>query len=264
MYRSRLSVFISIFLLILVFIVLHYTKVLGSTEYILRRFFSPISQKIFSVGSYLKEKKEFFNHDVLSENEVLKEKLLECQKDTALVKMLRDENSELRDQLSFFQSKDFVHVGAEVIGRNIQPLGSTLVINRGKRDGIAQGNAVIISNGILIGKVIQAEEESSLVRLLNDNQSKVAATILNREKSIGIVEGGYGISVRMNFIPQQEDIHVGDLVITSGLETGMPRGLLIGNIAAIEKEAYEPFQKTVLNPSASLSSLTFVSVILRK
>lgn len=264
MYRSRFSVFISIFLLIVVFIVLHYTKVLGSTEYILRQFFSPISQKIFSLGSSLKEKKGFLSGDLRQQNEILELKLLEYQKDTTVIKMLQDENNELREQLNFFQSKDLAHIGAEVIGRNIQPLGSTLVINRGKKDGIQEGNAAIIANGILIGKVIQAEEESSLVRLLNDNQSKIAATILNREKSIGIVEGGFGISVRMNFIPQQEDIHVGDLVVTSGLEVGIPRGLLIGNIAAIEKEAYEPFQKTVLNPSAPLSSLTFVSVILSK
>ncbi len=148
-----------------------------------------------------------------------------------------------------------------MIARDIQPLGSTLIIDRGTNDGVEVGNAVIISNGILIGKVAEAEAESSMVRLLNDNQSKIAATVLTHDKSIGVIEGGYGISVRMNFIPQQEDVRVGDLVVTSGLEKGMPRGLLIGNVAAVEKEPYQPFQTAVLHPEARLSNISLVSVL---
>jgi len=250
MSRSRLTTFLSIFFLIVLFIVLHYTGVLKKPEYFIRRVLSPISRTIYSSSVSLK------NVQAMTE-----ESLLACKNDTANLKALQEENAELRRQLDFFKANNYTHIGAEVIGRNIEPLGSTLVVNRGLRDGVKEGNAVVISSGVLIGKVAKAEEESSLVRLLNDNQSKVAATILNHDKSLGVIEGGYGISVRMNFIPQQEDVRVGDLIITSGLETGMPRGLLIGNVAAVEKEAYEPFQRATLSPAASLSSLSVVSII---
>lgn len=247
MNQSRLRTFVSIFFIITLFITLHYLGFLGSVEYFFRRILSPISSHIYASS--------------LSFKAQTPQELLIAETNAANLKLLQDENAELRNQLNFFSSHNFVHIGAEVIGRNIEPLGSTLVVNRGTKDGVKPGNAVIISDGVLIGKVASAVEESSLVRLLNDNQSKVAATILNHDKSLGVIEGGYGISVRMNFIPQQEEVRVGDLIVTSGLEAGMPRGLLIGNVAAIEKEAYEPFQIATLSPAASLSSVAQVSII---
>lgn len=262
MNQSRLRTFLSIFFIIALFITLHYLGFLQSVERFFRRILSPISSTIYSSSVSLKEKTEDFRSDPQAELVQVKNTLLACQTDTANIKLLQDENNELRSQLNFFSAhKNLVHIGAEVIGRNIEPLGSTLVVNRGAKDGVKTGNAVVISNGVLIGKVASVVEESSLVRLLNDNQSKIAATILNHDKSLGVVEGGYGISVRMNFIPQQEDVRVGDLIVTSGLEAGMPRGLFIGNVAAIEKEAYEPFQRATLSPAAPLTSIPHVSII---
>lgn len=261
MNRPRLATFVSIFFLIVLFILLHYLGVLKKTEYFLRRLLSPISAQIYSGSIFVKDAQANWHTDPQAELVKSKEALLSCQTDTASLKLLQDENNELRSQLNFFSTQKFVHIGSEVIGRNIEPLGSTLIINRGKKDGVQTGNAVVISQGVLIGKIAKVEEESSLVRLLNDNQSKVAATIVNHDKSLGVIEGGYGISVRMNFIPQQEDVRVGDLIVTSGLEAGMPRGLLIGNVAAVEKEAYEPFQRAILSPAAALSSISLVSVI---
>lgn len=262
MNRSRLMTFVSIFFLIVIFIILHYTGVLKKPEYFLRQILSPLSQTIYSSGIFLQEVQNEFDKNSQEKMFQTKEQILSCEKNISDLKLLQAENAELRSQLNFFKGQNYFHVGAEVIGKNIEPLGSTIVVNRGLRDGLIRGAAVVIGNGILIGKVAKVEEESSLVRLLNDNQSKIAATILNHEKSLGVVEGGYGISVRMNFIPQQEDVRVGDMIVTSGLEAGMPRGLYIGNIAAIEKEAYEPFQKAILSPAASLSSISSVSIVL--
>ncbi len=261
MNKSHFRTFLSIFFIIGLFIALHYAGLLLSVEYFIRRILSPISTHIYSSSIFIREKAASLRANPQADLPVLKNKLLICQTDTANIKLLQDENSELRSQLNFFSSHSFVHIGAEVIGRNIEPLGSTFVVNRGTKDGVKPGNAVIVSNGVLVGKVASAVEESSFVRLLNDNQSKIAATILNHDKSLGVIEGGYGISVRMNFIPQQEEVKIGDLIVTSGLEAGMPRGLLIGNVAAIEKEAYEPFQRATLSPAASLNSIAQVSII---
>jgi rod shape-determining protein MreC len=65
----------------------------------------------------------------------------------------------------------------------------------------------------------------------------------------------------MNYIPQNEIIKVGDMVITSGLEENVPSGLLIGVIEAVEKEAYQPFQKAVITPSVDLTKIKQVLVI---
>ena len=86
---------------------------------------------------------------------------------------------------------------------------------------------------------------------------------MSRDRSIGIVEGGYEISIQMNFIPQNEELNVGDAIVTSGLEETIPRGLLIGRVEAVKKEAYEPFQQAVITPAAPLHALTVVTVLTR-
>ncbi len=185
-----------------------------------------------------------------------------CAIDTAENKLLKEENEELRKQLNFFAKNNFQHVGAEVIGRTVDPLNTVVTINRGKKDGISPSNPVIVGDGVLIGSIIQTFETISYVRLINDNQSKVGATLMNEDRTIGLVEGGYDIGVQMNFIPQNEVVSPGDIVVTSGLTENMPRGLMIGKVEFVEKQPLEPFQQAILDPLADLSYLNNVSILI--
>lgn len=178
------------------------------------------------------------------------------------ITQLSAENSELRTQLNYFEKKSIDHLLADVVGREIIGTDQTIIIDRGFRDGIRLSDPVVVEDGILIGKIIKTDETISIVRLLNDNSSRIGATILNRDKSLGVVEGGFGISLRMSLIPRDEVVLVNDQIISSGLETSTPRGLLIGNVAEIENEPYKPFQQAVITPATDFSKLTEVSVLL--
>ena len=103
---------------------------------------------------------------------------------------------------------------------------------------------------------------SSVVQLISDQYSKIAATVLNRDKSIGVVEGGFGLSLQMNFIPQNENISVGDNIITSGLEEEIPYGLILGYVDVVRKEPYQPFQKAILSSFVDISKAQNVSILL--
>lgn len=190
------------------------------------------------------------------------EKNTELNSKLAEFSSVKDENEELRKLLNFKQKMGLEFVTANVIGKNNDGLEKMILINAGSRNGLKNGEAVINGEGILIGKVASTNRQTAMVRLLSDSQSKVAGTVLNREKSLGVIEGGYGLSIRMKFIPRNEVIVVGDQVITSGLEEGFPKGLLIGEIEAVENEAYQPFQQAVLTPAVDLEKLTVVSVLL--
>lgn len=241
----------------------HYLNWLRPAENMLRALISPASQKMYNLSVAVGQKEEKFSspEELTQAYKNLKEDWLKNKIDTANFKLLQDENTELRQQLNFLQKKSWQTVGAEVLGKNIDPLGNTVIINRGAKDGIQVGNPAIVSDGILIGKVVKIETATAVVRLLNDNQSKVAATAVNKDKSLGLVEGGYGISVYLNYIPQNETLAVNDLVVTSGLEANIPKGLLIGTIEAIEKEAYQPFQRAVISPLSDLNKILSVSII---
>lgn len=177
------------------------------------------------------------------------------------LKSLEQENIELRKLLNFFHRRNFTMITADVVGKNTNSAEKMIIIDAGESAGIKIGQPVIAGDGILIGTIAKTEPAMSLVRLINDNQSKIAATILNKDGSLGVVEGGYGLSVRMNFIPRNESVLIGDQIITSGLEQNMPRGLLIGEVAVAENEAYQPFQQAVLTPATDLSRLITVGVL---
>ena len=186
--------------------------------------------------------------------------LTACIAEDTKIRLLEEENTNLRDQLKFSE-KNNVSLGADVIGRDLDPLGTTLIINRGVSDRVAINQPVILGNGFLIGKIVRVEAHTAVVRLLSDYQSKVAATVMNREKSLGLVIGGYGLTIKLDLIPQNEVIQPGDVIITSGLEAGIPRGLVIGMVEVVEKKQQEPFQQAVLKTSADLHNISVVSII---
>ena len=262
-FKTRNYLFLA-FILILI-TSFHYLGWLNFIERSARALIIPISTKITHwrvssqdfFGSY------FSNKDILvdSYNKCLvKNQGIEISD----VKMrdLEQENNELRKQLGFFHRRNFTHVTADVVGLNTDNVEKMIIINAGEKDGLKNDQPVIAGDGIIVGTIAKVEKDIAMVRLINDNQSKIAATLLNKDSSLGVVEGGYGLSIKMNFIPRNEVVLVGDKVITSGLEENIPRGLLIGEVSVAENEAYQPFQQAVLTPAIDLSKLFIVSVLI--
>ena len=180
----------------------------------------------------------------------------------AKVKILEDENFELKKQINFKSNKKFNSVTTAVLGRSLDTTENTIIIDGGENLGFKVNQPVVVGEGVLAGKVVKVENDISIVRLISDSLYKVSAMIINKDNSLGTVEGGYGLSLRLKFIPRNEVVMVGDSVVTGGLETDCPRGLLIGSVAVIENEAYKPFQQAVLTPAADLSRLTVVTVLI--
>lgn len=176
-------------------------------------------------------------------------------------KILEQENFELKNQLNFKNKDTFNLITAEIVAKNLDTADQVIILNRGINDGIKLDSPVTSGDGVLVGRIIKVEENISFARVLSDNQSKIAATILNNDHSLGIIEGGFGLSIKMNFIPRNENIITGDQIITSGLEMGMPRGLIIGKVAAIENESYQPFQQAVITPAVDYEKIIFVGVL---
>ena len=101
----------------------------------------------------------------------------------------------------------------------------------------------------------------SKVLLLTDNKSKVAATIQNSEKTTGLIEGQFGLSLAMTNIPQDQEVKVGDLIVTSGLEGKIPKDLLIAKVENINQVESEIFKTALLSPIISFDNLSYVLVV---
>lgn len=266
--KPRGKIFFSISIAILLVVFLHFLGWINPIENLFRKVIANGSALVYRSTIYFTQqsmKKSRGSVDVCighcgSRENVDYQKELELNK--AKVRILEGENSLLREKLNFFASSEYSYVSADVIGRNIDLVDTTLVINVGSNYGVKINNPVIIGKGILIGKIARVTENNAVVRLIDDSQSKIAAMVMGMNKSIGLVEGGYGVSVRLSFVPQNEIIKPGDLVVSSGLEPDMPKGLGIGTIEVVEKKPQEPFQEAVLKALVELRNIDVVSVII--
>lgn len=171
------------------------------------------------------------------ENQKLKSALDTLIRIKAEYDLLQQENEKLRALLAF-QSKahDYTLYPAEVIGRDVSTWDEVLVLNRGAKDGLAPGLAVITDKG-LIGIIDAVSTFTSNVRLLGNLSTRqhIAVMTTGEQRAYGVIESydhENGLLV-MGKMPLDTDVHLGETVVTSGLGGLLPPGLPIGSIEKV-------------------------------
>lgn len=181
----------------------------------------------------------------------------------AALQQAEQDNINLRQLLDFFEddAKDLPRVMARVSGRDsLRP--TIIVLNVGERDGIKKNNAVVADEGVLVGKIVEVYAKSSRALLLTDQESAVAVSLSGGTPSSKLVRGERGLSLLLDQVPQQETLRLGQLVATSGLESAVPRGLVVGEIEEVVSEPNDLFQTAVLRPLVDFDALSLVAVVL--
>lgn len=251
-------------IVIVLLIIFHNFSILAPIENGARFIFKPIQNVFYSVS--MKIKSSYSNNyrdkeTLTKENIYLKEQLENLKVENINLKILENENRDLKEMLSFTREKEADYMIASVIGKG-GDVGNSLIIDRGAENGIKDGLAVISQKGLLIGKTFKCNKKNCHVLLLNDNQSRIAASILGHSEAVGAVEGEYGLSMKMNLIPQHIEITPKDIIITSGLEQNIPYGLTIGEVNKVEKKEGKLFQSANIQPLFPLDSAHIVLVVL--
>lgn len=185
--------------------------------------------------------------------------------DNLRLKELESENQRLRELLRFRQLNPFYdfrggQIIARVISRGPTNYLSALAIDLGSEHGIEPGMPVVTERG-LVGRIHQVRPNSSTVLLITDISSGVQA-LVQRNRAVGVVSGRAGALPVMDYIPQDVDISVGDIVITSGLGGAFPKNLVIGQVVEVTKRDFDMFQQAILRPTVAFESLEFVLVIM--
>ncbi len=178
------------------------------------------------------------------------------------LRALQDENTHLKDLLKFSERSEHISLLARRIGRSTDPLNSSIVIDRGSRDGIHPGDPVVVGDGLLIGTIQQVDESRSFMVSLTDSRSKILASIVQEKKEIrGIAEGQFNTGLSMTLIPISAELKKDDLVITSGLQERIPAGLVLGTVDSIVKNPEDLFQSALLKNVASIDEYALLTVL---
>ena len=149
-------------------------------------------------------------------------------------------------------------LAAQVIGASADPASHTLFINRGERDHVRRNLAVITPDGI-VGKIVEVFPATSQVLLINDKDSGAGA-LLADTRAHGVVKGSGDPDPRLEYVVNDEPIHVGEMILTSGEDRIFPKDLLIGTVASAKPG--NPFQTIHIEPAAHLDRLEEVIILL--
>jgi rod shape-determining protein MreC len=159
---------------------------------------------------------------------------------------LEQENARLRELLQFRQRLEGDVLAGTVIGRDATGLARTITVDRGERDGVAKGAAVLAPAGV-VGRVFFTSERVARVILITDHNSALDA-IVQRTRARGIVEGTIDGGCGLKFVKRTEDLQPGDVIVTSGVDGIFPRGLPVGVLTSVDKRGQGLFQYAAVRP----------------
>jgi rod shape-determining protein MreC len=253
------------FVTIILIIVLHYFGALSPAERILERGFNPFVSGFHAFGIKIRD---FYNRqtsgvDLEKENEAYQSQIEQLTVEVARLRTLEDENKSLREQLDFRNKENrqlmLVNISSRALAGDAN---QTITLDRGSVDGLSVGLPVVSGAGLLIGKIVETKEHLSLACLVTSSRCQFAASVENQNRTVGLTKGELGLTIKMDFIPQTEVINQNDLVMTSGLEQNVPRGLVLGRISQVQKLNKELWQTATIEPLVNLNDLVIASVIL--
>jgi rod shape-determining protein MreC len=201
-----------------------------------------------------------FYHRNLIQNERLRKEIDLLKEKFNTVNEVYLENRRLKNLLSFKQKSPHKVVAARVIGRSVDNWSSLVLIDKGNYHGIKRGFVAITYLG-LVGRVVEAADSVSKVKLINDPSFGVSA-LVQRSRQEGLVSGTLGRSLIMKYLPKDSDIKASDIIITSGLTDNYPKGLLIGRVISIGEEFSGLSRYAIVKPAVDLSNIEEVLIII--
>lgn len=253
----------------------------------LRDLAAPISDAYFGITD---------RGDIKRENERLREELETLQNQLAGQQDARLRVRELEDALGLRQSRpEDTLLAADVIAEEPSGLRRAIAINRGLNDGLDEGMIVLSRAGSVVGTVSRVYDDFAWIRLITDPESAINAQVniaaLSAPPGTGVLTpeapstqasptpaptaapaepqtvravaaGDQRSGLVLDLIPSGALIATGDLVVTSGLGGNFPRGLLLGIIDTVDERPQAPFKSATIEPSATLSGLETVLVLI--
>lgn len=165
----------------------------------------------------------------------------------------------LQQLLNLQDTYNLQSVAANVIGGSTDSWTRTITLDKGTSGGVDVGMPVFDAYGA-VGQVIQVASDSCTVRLLSDENSSVSAMIQST-RAQGMVEGSADGTLHLNLIRTDQEVNVGDVVVTSGLGGVFPKGLPMGKVTSVNKTPGALYYDIVVEPYSTADSYEEVWVV---
>lgn len=230
-----------------------------------KRFFLRLPGPVVKVGSNLSQgTKSFITtlyglRTVANENIEIKNRLAQLQAELADAQGDIRDNQILRTELGFVKNSKLDLQACEVLSGNVLNLTDTVVLDCGSDQGVAEGQAVMASEHV-VGKIIYVSKTTSTLLLATSSKFLMDARVSKTGQS-GVVEGSFNSGLSLSQIPQSASLEKTWLIVTAGINTSIPKDLLIGEVGEVVSSPNDLFKKASLITPVDFDDLHFVFVI---
>ncbi|MGH8482682.1 MAG: rod shape-determining protein MreC [Nevskiaceae bacterium] len=189
---------------------------------------------------------------LIDENAVLRENQLLLQARLQKLEALATENERLRELLASAAHLEERVLIAEILSASQDPYREQIVLNKGARDGVYKGQALVDAQGIL-GQVTSVGPTTSIALLLTDPNHGIPVEIDRTGLQTIALGRGDGQNLSLPYLPGTADVKVGDLLVSSPLGGRFPAGYPVGAITELKHQAGEHFMEALAMPAARLN-----------
>lgn len=233
--------------------------------------FVPMQRGINVIGSWITDKSDSFKklNEVMAENEALQKQVDELTVELNTLNLEQYELENLRELLELDQKyPNYDKVAANVIGKNGSNWFSTFTIDKGSEDGIEVDMNVIAGSG-LVGIVTNVGKNYATVTAIINDTRQVGGMVTTTSDNL-IVNGSLqNMNENMviefsNLNDSDDEVHIGDPVVTSYISDQYQQGILIGYISSLKTDSNNLTKSGTITPAVDFEHIEEVLVILDK
>jgi rod shape-determining protein MreC len=197
---------------------------------------------------------------LLAENTAYKISELQFHQQLLALEIVKKENDRLRSLLASPLRGEVKKMVVEILSVDSDPYSHQVVINKGRDDGVYEGQPVLHDEGI-VGQVLHVGVNSSRVLLIVDVTHAVPVRI--SRNGVRLVASGTGKIDRLthNFVQHSTDIQTGDLLVTSGLGEKFPEGYPVARVTAVIQNDANAFAVVQSEPVAKIDRLRYLLLL---
>ena len=169
------------------------------------------------------------------------------------------ENKRLKGLLGLKETEHRYITAARVIGKNTEQWSNMVIIDKGLSDGVMKDMIAVTDNG-LVGKISGVSQAYAFLLLMTDINFSAAARI-QESRTEGVISGTGFRKCHLRYVPYEEKVKIGDVIITSGLDALFPQGIPIGHVSSVNKKAFGFFQDIEVQPFVDSTKIEVVAII---
>ena len=270
LFRSKWFIvsLITIFILIIMGVSVNKNSKINWLSNIISVPLTPVQAFFSSIGQRIDDGLSFFQDidAVRKESEALKMQVIELEKENRELTSFKDKNDELREALNLkAQFDDYEIKGANIVAIDPGNWFNIFKIDIGGKDGIKADCPVVTNSKGLVGRVMSADLTSSKVLTIIDEDSAIACWISKTGGGHAILRGDMQLKeqgrCKLDYIPLDVDVEVGDVIETSGLGGIYPKGIMVGKVIEVRKTNSEMNRYAIIEPAADFKRLEEVFVL---